>query len=281
MTNGDPMEVTLPNPPAFDAIAAAYDSDFTQHPLGQWLRLAVHRQLAAFVQPGDHVLEVGCGTGEDALWLARQGAKVTATDASPAMLEMAARKASAAGVAGRISFAKLDLLEIKGQQGPLDLPYDKVLANFGVLNCLPERQSLAARLAEWVRPGGRLALVLMAPFCPWEIAWHLAHGKFAAAFRRLRAGEEAHVGNSATVRVWYPSPHRLCREFAPHFRPVHRAGIGVLLPPSYLGHLVTRRPRFFARIAKWERHLEERWPWRWCADHYLIILERQQRVDLQ
>jgi SAM-dependent methyltransferase len=272
MIEADPMSATLPGHASFDAVAAAYDAQFTHHPLGQWMRKAVHRHLAACVQPGDSVLELGCGTGEDAIWLARLGARVTATDASAAMLEAAAAKAAAAGDADRLTFAQLDL-EQPGRWEPAD-QYDFVLANFGVLNCLPDRRPLAAALARWMRPGGRVALVLMSPFCPWEIMWFGMHGRFYTAFRRFRSGEQAHVGNGATVRVWYPSPRRLRADFAPHFRPLYHAGIGVLLPPSYLSHLVTRWPRFFTRLAGWEHQLERHFPWSWCADHFLQLLER-------
>jgi ubiquinone/menaquinone biosynthesis C-methylase UbiE len=270
-----PLVTTLPEHAAFDAVADGYDLTFTQPLLGQWLRKAVQRQLAERVQPDDHVLELGCGTGEDALWLAQRGARVTATDASSAMLEIAARKAAAAGLADRISFAQLDLSHAPAWQQPEQNHYDKVLANFGVLNCLPDHRALAATLAQWLRPGGLVALVLMSPFCPWEIAWHLAHGRIRSAFRRFRSGSEAHIGNGSTVRVWYPSPRQLCAEFAPNFRPIHAAGIGILLPPAYLASLVTRWPRLFAHLAGWERHLEHHFPWTWCADHYLIILQRQ------
>jgi hypothetical protein len=205
------------------------------------------------------------------------------------MLEIAAAKTVAAGVVDRVTFARLDLLAVgegmeqssyhanlasHAYQHDPSFLYDKVLANFGVLNCLPDRRALAATLAQWVRPGGHLALVLMSPFCPWEIIWHLAHGQIRPALRRFRKGDKAHLGNGTTVRVWYPSPRHLCAEFAPHFRHVHAAGIGILLPPSYLRGLATRWPYFFARMARWERCLEEQFPWTWCADHYLVVLER-------
>jgi SAM-dependent methyltransferase len=278
----------------FDAIAGEYDAHFTQRRLGRWLRAAVHRHLTDLARPGDRVLELGCGTGEDALWLARCGAHVVATDASAAMLAEAHCKAVASGVADLITFAQFDLSEI----GPADwegvetrawLParqqaeghpcYDAVLANFGVLNCLSNRRPLAAVLAQWVRPGGRVALVMMSPICPWEMAWYTMHGQICPAFRRFRSGVEARLGPrgfpGATMPVWYPSPRRLRAEFAPAFQLVHAAGIGVLLPPSYLSHLVDRWPRFFARLSVWERHLAGQFPWTWLADHYLMIFERR------
>lgn len=257
----------------FDAVAGEYDAHFTRRLLGCWLREAVHRHLTDLVQPGDRVLEMGCGTGEDALWLARRGAEVVATDASAAMLDVAHRKAAAAGMADQIRFVQVDLAEQGGAGSGL---YDLVLANFGVLNCLADRRTLAARLARWVRPGGRLALVVMSPICPWEIAWYAAHGQIRPALRRFRSGAEARLGDDATVRVWYPSPRRLRAEFLPAFQCVRTAGIGVFLPPSYLSHLVERWPRVFARLAAWERHLSDRFPWTWLADHYLMIFERRQ-----
>jgi hypothetical protein len=80
------------------------------------------------------------------------------------------------------------------------------------------------------------------------------------------------------VRVWYPSPRRLRAEFAPAFRSIHTAGVGVLLPPSYLSHLVDRWPHFFSRLANWEQHLAERFPWTRLADHYLMVFERRREV---
>lgn len=280
----NPRTIGLQDSQPFDATAVEYDADFTQHRLGRWLREAVHSHLADLVQPGDRVLELGCGTGEDALWLARRGAQVVATDASTAMLEVAERKVAAAGFDDRISFAQLDLSGVSGDWSLAlgmtpSSQYDAVLANFGVLNCLADRRPLAGRLARWVRPGGRVALVVMSPICPWELAWYVAHGQIDIALRRFRSGVEARLGNgqvpAGRVRVWYPSPHRLRTEFVPYFRPVYAAGIGVLLPPSYLSHLVDRWPQFFARLAVWEPHLAERFPWTWLNDHYLIVFERR------
>ncbi|MGH2544698.1 MAG: class I SAM-dependent methyltransferase, partial [Ardenticatenaceae bacterium] len=101
------MELTGSHP--FDEAAAAYDTDFTHRQLGRWLREMVWERLDATFQPGDHVLELGCGTGEDAVWLARRGIRVTATDASAGMIEQARRKAESAGMVDQIIFAQLDM----------------------------------------------------------------------------------------------------------------------------------------------------------------------------
>lgn len=265
----------------FDAVAAEYDARFTESRLGGWLRASVRSHVRDLVRPGDRALEIGCGTGEDALWLARKGVRVVATDASSAMLDVAARKAVTAGFGHRISFARLDLREIGRPEAEDDggsrpgLTYDFVLANFGVLNCLPDRRPLAGRLAEWLRPGGHAGVVLMSPTCPWEVAWHLAHGRPGSAVRRLRPGTRAHLGHGTTIRVWYPSPRHLAREFGPRFALVRTVGIGALLPPSYLSGLVDRWPRLFARVAAWDRRLGPRWPWTRLADHYLAIYRRR------
>jgi len=173
---------------AFDPVAPRYDAAFTDRLLGHWLREAVRERLA--FSPGEHVLELGCGTGVDAVWLAERGVRVTATDASPAMLAEVEAKAVRAGVADRVSVARLELTAIETSFEP----FDGAFSNFGALNCLAERRSLAEALAGWVRPGGRVVLVLMGPVCAWEIVWHLGHGQPRKAFRRLRIGAAAHVG---------------------------------------------------------------------------------------
>ncbi len=269
----------------FDAAAPTYDSDFTERRLGRWLRERVWEQLEPYAQAGTRVLELNCGTGEDALWLARRGCHVTATDVSPAMLTVAQRKAEAAAMGDRITFAVLDLntldetaeeRKIKNQKSKIkNQPFDLVFSNFGGLNCVEDRPALAAWLAGQVRPGGHVALVPMGTLCPWEIGWHLVHGKPRTAFRRFRSGIAAHVGDGETVRVWYPTPRRLRAEFAPNFRHVKSVGIGTLLPPSYLDHLVERWPQRFSTLARADSKVGEHALASWLSDHYLTILQRK------
>ncbi|MEZ4768408.1 MAG: methyltransferase domain-containing protein [Caldilineales bacterium] len=93
----------------FDAAAGSYDAEFTGTQLARWLRETVWSVLGETFAPGDRVLELGCGTGEDAVWLAQRGVHVTATDASTAMLDAAQRKAAAVGISDLIDFAAFDL----------------------------------------------------------------------------------------------------------------------------------------------------------------------------
>ncbi|HEX5164835.1 MAG TPA: methyltransferase domain-containing protein, partial [Thermomicrobiales bacterium] len=100
------MDNSRPIPAApFDSVAAGYDDAFTSHQLGHWLREMVWQRMAASFAPGQHVLELGCGTGEDALWLAQRGVHVTATDASPAMLAETRRKVERAGLGEFVTVA--------------------------------------------------------------------------------------------------------------------------------------------------------------------------------
>ena len=274
--------VKLPAVPGhpFDAAAGVYDSDFTETQLARWLRETVWEVLGATFAAGDHVLELGCGTGEDAVWLARRGVHVTATDASTVMLDAAQRKAAAAGISDMIDFAAIDLsaMPVTNDRSPITdhrLPFAGAFSNFGPLNCLADRRPLAAALAGWLPRGGKVVLVVMGPACPWEIGWHLLHGKPGAAFRRLGSGVEAHVGDGATIPVWYPSPRTLASEFGDGFDVVELRGIGSVLPPSYLSHLVDRQPGLFSRLARLDQRIGKVWPATWLNDHYLMVLKRR------
>jgi len=260
---------------AFDASAPGYDAEFTTSASGRALRATVWHHLDGVFRPGQRILELGCGTGEDAVWLAERGVSVVATDASPSMLEVARSKASAVGMADLVSFARLDLGEIATEPPPPGAPFDGALSDFGAFNCLPERRTVAAALAGWLRPGATLVTVVMAPLCPWEILWHLLHARPRTAFRRLARRVTARVGDGPPIRVWYPSPRTLRRELEPHFRRLWLAGVGVLVPPPYLEHLARRHPRLVARLERLDRRHGHRFPAAWLADHHLSVFERR------
>ncbi len=111
---------------------------------------------AAQVAPG-RALEVGCGTGADAVWLAEQGWQVVATDVSDVALQRgeAAALEHDAEAAGRITWEQHDLLAWV----PEPRSFELVTAAFFQLPPDPRRRVYAA-LADAVTPGGSLLLVL-------------------------------------------------------------------------------------------------------------------------
>ena len=277
--HGDAPANTVPivSGDAFDAVASSYDDDFTDHSLGRLLRSGVRRELEESFRPGSRVLDLGCGTGEDAVWMARRGISVAAVDGSNAMLARAREKAERAEATDRVTWHRIDLaapdLELAGLCG--DSTCDGAYSNFGALNCVPDLHALAGALARQVRPGGRLLLVIMGPICPWEVAGHLARGRVKDAFRRLRRRAQARVGDHLTIRVWYPSPRRVRRDFEPWFRPLKTVGVGVILPPTDFRNLVDRWPRLFASAAALEKRVSGIFPATWLNDHHLTIFERR------
>lgn len=101
-------------------------------------------------------LDVGCGEGADAIWLAERGWRVTAVDISSVALQRATANAGHAdpGVAARIEWVREDLKT--WDPGPVR--FDLVSAQYLHLPSVA-RQPLFARLAAVVAPGGTLLIV--------------------------------------------------------------------------------------------------------------------------
>src|SRR5262245_37709028 len=99
-------------PSPFDEVAADSDQQFRRSASGRMMRQAVWSRVAARFAVGSHVLELSCGTGEDAVYLARRGVNVTATDASAQMLDQARRKVDEAKLTGRIQLRQLAIEEL-------------------------------------------------------------------------------------------------------------------------------------------------------------------------
>jgi SAM-dependent methyltransferase len=253
--------------PAFDARAADYDSRFTATAIGTMMRGAVRVRCAARFQPGMHVLEMNCGTGDDALWLARRGIKVTATDISSAMLAVAENKRGLSPDAQSVQFRALAWEDL---QAFPDGPFDGALSNFGGLNCVADLKGAAHALAGKLRSGATALLCIMGPVVPWEWVWFLAQGKPAAAFRRLQRGGV----QWRDIRVHYPSIAETRRAFAPQFHLRRQSAIGALLPPPYTEERFARFPRALAALGGIERRFETVWPLPLLADHYLLEMER-------
>ncbi|MFE4537806.1 SAM-dependent methyltransferase [Streptomyces scopuliridis] len=114
------------------------------------------------VEPGS-ALDLGCGEGADAIWLARHGWRVTATDISQVALDRAARHAASAGVADRIDWQHHDL----GASFPAGT-FDLVSAHFLYFRGDTSREEVLRTAASATAPGGVLLIVGHAGFPSWE-----------------------------------------------------------------------------------------------------------------
>ncbi len=123
---------------------------------------------------GSRALELGCGEGADAIWLAEHGWTVLAVDISETALERAREAARARGVADRIEFRQLDLAD-----GVPDGPFDLVTAQFLHSPVEIDRPPILRGAAGTLAPGGTLLIVDHAAAPPWASRLH--HYDFPAA----------------------------------------------------------------------------------------------------
>ena len=117
----------------------------TGEPDGHLVEVVRARRLS-----GGRALDVGCGTGTNAIWLARQGFDTLGVDVAPTAIDRAAAKQRAAGVACR--FAVSDFLAAAPPGGPFDLVFDR--GCFHVFDAAADRDRFAARVAEVLGPDG-------------------------------------------------------------------------------------------------------------------------------
>ena len=102
-------EVTMGVP--FDHIASSYDSSFTRTPIGQLQRKQVWNYLEKITTElnGLDILELNCGTGEDAVLFSEKGFNIVATDVSVEMLKVTQEKVQQYSMHHKISSHYLDL----------------------------------------------------------------------------------------------------------------------------------------------------------------------------
>jgi SAM-dependent methyltransferase len=252
----------------FDEMAADYDRSFTQTACGAALRGLVWQRFPAVFSGCKRILELGCGTGEDAIRLARAGHRVIAIDASAEMIRVARLKALAAGCAQRIEFHVMPMESLHVL--PRDQRFDGVFSNFGAVNCVADLPRLAGALAARLDPGAPLLFVPMGRCVPWEWLWFTLRGEPRRALRRLsRAGV---VWRGSTIR--YPTPGQLAVALRGAFTPVRVRPLGLLLPPSYASGWINRRPRMLAGLLRAERAAQRFAGFASFADHYMFEAQR-------
>jgi ubiquinone/menaquinone biosynthesis C-methylase UbiE len=255
---------------AFDEMAPCYDVSFTHTAVGQALREMVWSRLKSTFRASERVLELGCGTGEDARWLARSGIEVVATDASEKMLEIASAKLGRERGGAPVAFRCMRMEDLAGLEDAR--LFDGAFSNFGAINCVANLPTLVAEVARRLAPGARLVWVVMGRHVPWEWIWYTVRGKPGKALRRYKR----HGAQWRGMSITYPTPRELSAVLGTHFEVVRVSALGCALPPSYAAGWLEHAPGALAVLRRLEAAAHGCPALAGIADHY--ILEAQLRA---
>ena len=108
------------------------------------------------LRPGMEALELGCGEGQNSLWLARQGLLCTAIDISEGQLAYARADAAKAGL--DVIFQRCAIEDFETPEGTFDL-----ITSSHAFEFLDDPFAQVARVARWLCPGGWFVLSTVHP----------------------------------------------------------------------------------------------------------------------
>ncbi len=261
---------------AFTGQSAIFDQLYATNGIVVYKRERVRQFLLKYLNPGSRILELNAGTGDDAIFLAKQGHHVHATDISTGMQTRLREKVLLHGMNDFVSqevcsFTSLENLSDKG-------PFDCIFSNFAGLNCTGDLPKVLASFEHLLKPGGSVVLVVLPGFCLWETLL-MFKGKFKTAFRRFfsSGGRKARI-DDAFFTCWYYSPGFISRALNQNFKRKELEGLCTIVPPSYIEKFPEKFPRLYSRLCRMENNLKGRWPWKYIGDYYIISLQKVRSV---
>jgi len=262
-----PKDACLSVTVAYDAIAAGYDDQVRGD---DWMRRRLHAHYARAFNPGQRVLDVGCGTGIDAIALASMGIQVVGIDGSAAMIERLREKVAAARLEDRVDAR---VLEIQNLRELCDERFDGIVSAFASLSSLADLSAFARDAAELVHPRGRLIVHLLNRFSLWEFLGYLMRRELASAARVGRVRRRSFtIGGQAVAHTLYFTDEAYRRFFARSWTRRDSYSLGALRPP----HTVRRLPPPLVGGLEWLDVRVGRWPLLRDAGRFFVLdLERR------
>jgi len=249
--------------PTFDAHAANYD-DVAESALGRELRRRVRSRVTPYLNAEAVVMDLGCGSGLDAAWMAPQVRQIFAIDPSSDMVALTAEACS--------RFRNVVVARGDGSQLVSPQPLDLLLANFGVINCVGDLHTFSDGLDRVLKPGGHAVLVTMARWCPAEIAV----GTFTLNRDLLRRRRRKAPSNAdyAGLDLRYAGTGELHQALGDRFELVAAESLGLTLPPFEQRAWLENRPRLLRRLARADERLSTLGARLGVGDHHIVVIRK-------
>jgi ubiquinone/menaquinone biosynthesis C-methylase UbiE len=265
----------------YDLLAPSYDEDIGTNRIGSRMRLVFRKALMRVFRPGQRLFEIGCGTGLDALWLARQGLEVVATDISDRMVAGVRERADRDGLADRVTCKKLAARDIGALANTFgEQSFDGGYCHAGALNMEPDLPRASDGIRAVLHPSGHFVCSIVNQTSLFEVIFYLAVLRPRKAFRRLGNTVPIPISRMAplnrfVVPARFYSPKEVTRIFGENFRLARVQGMQIVLPPSNLAMYYEAMLPLFRPLDTLETRLGGVWPFNEWGHHTILDFVRR------
>jgi SAM-dependent methyltransferase len=259
---------------AFDSASEEYDFTIGHNFINTWIRKRSITELLKHARPTDTVVEVGCGTGAEAIEISQHVKRIVATDISDKMIGILKLKTKAKRLTRRILPFKVRAAEISRVVDFLAGEKVSVVYSFnGALNCEPELDKFVKGLHTLLTEGGHFVCSIRNSFCLSEAISHALVLQFGKMAPRKNQPVMVSVGGM-DIPAFYYRPGDFARHFEPYFKLKALIGLPAFLPPAYLSDYYLKFRRIGLPLEKMEEFLADRSPFNRFGDQSLFVFQK-------
>jgi SAM-dependent methyltransferase len=262
---------------AFDSASEEYDFTIGSNFINVWIRERSIKELMEVARPDDVLLEIGCGTGTEAIRVSKRVRGVVATDISPGMIALLRRKVEARNLAGRVVALQLKAADVSKAGESLPGGRARVAYSFnGALNCEPEIQRFPRGLWGVLEPGGIFVCSVRNRFCLEESLVQGALLRFRSMTPRKKQPKMVSVGG-IDIPAYYYYPWEFARLFSPYFEVEKQVALPAIVPPPYLNDLYVKLRSRIKFLENADAALAGVFPFNKFGDQTLFVFRRSDR----
>lgn len=263
---------------AFDSASEEYDFTIGSNFINVWIRERSIRELLELTRREDVLLEIGCGTGTEAIRVSKHVEGVVATDISPSMIALLRRKVEARRLAGRIKAFQARAVEVGLAREYLPEGRARVVYSFnGALNCELELKRFPKELWGVVEPGGYFVCSVRNRFCLEESMVQGALLRFRSMTPRKKQPKMVSVGGM-DIPAYYYHPWEFAALFKPYFEAKKQVALPAIIPPPYLNDLYVKLRSRLKLLEHADTALAATFPFNKFGDQTLFVFQRNDRA---
>jgi SAM-dependent methyltransferase len=259
---------------AFDSASEEYDFTIGSNFINVWIRERSIRELLELTRRDDVLLEIGCGTGTEAIRISKHVEGVVATDISPSMIALLRRKVEARKLAGRIKALQARAVDVGLAREQLPGGRARVVYSFnGALNCELELKRFPRELWDVVEPGGYFVCSVRNKFCLEESLVQGALLRFRSMTPRKKQPKMVSVGGM-DIPAYYYHPWEFAALFRPYFEAKKQVALPAIIPPPYLNDLYVKLRSRLKFLEHADTALAATFPFNRFGDQTLFVFQR-------